>query len=561
MLPSAASDHYRAQQEITATVLLAARRIWGTRPPKDFDSWFAANVDRLVAVAASGQARAVRGAEAYVADALDELGTPVAADLIPSTTPLVGVASDGRPLDSLMYGSVITAKSKIAAAENVDQQTLSKAWESGLNALMLRMQVQVADASRAATSLSIVTRRNVGYARMLNPPSCARCALLAGKFYRWNQGFQRHPGCDCRHIPSSEDAAGDLHTDPKDYFDSLTEDLQNKIFTKAGAEAIRDGADISQVVNARRGMAVASGRAQLTNAYGRNLLTTTEGVTKRGLAGKALNARGRTAATTPRLMPEAIYEIAEDRDDALRLLRMNGYMGDRTPSPLGRATSTDPRRRTTRKPEPVGGGRVPPRPPREDVLVSGDDDGELLARQLDDDFADWAKGLSERQRSAIAQWQRADDRFFQRIQQVLRTGADDLEAAQVAGPVLESIDAGRLARDVVTWRGIRNTNTLFGVPNQRLAELTGQEVQANGLLAVSTSRSLAVEEFTKPSFGGGPALLRVSIQSGTPAAWVKLVGEPDMQYQRELLLSDGHLMRVREVSYTGDLPIVDVEVI
>lgn len=42
-------------------------------------------------------------------------------------------------------------------------------------------------------------------------------------------------------------------TGPGDYFESLDRAEQDKIFTKAGAQAIRDRADINQVVNARRG--------------------------------------------------------------------------------------------------------------------------------------------------------------------------------------------------------------------------------------------------------------------------------------------------------------------
>lgn len=60
--------------------------------------------------------------------------------------------------------------------------------------------------------------------------------------------------CDCRHIPCTEDVADDLRTDPKAYFDSLSESEQSRIFTKSGAKAIRDGADMGRVVNARRGM-------------------------------------------------------------------------------------------------------------------------------------------------------------------------------------------------------------------------------------------------------------------------------------------------------------------
>jgi hypothetical protein len=83
----------------------------------------------------------------------------------------------------------------------------------------------------------------------------------------------------------------------------MTPEQQDAAFTKAGAEAIRDGADMGQVVNARRGMTTAS-------VGGQTVLATT------------VNARRRV-----RLMPEAVYQAANgDRDEAIRLLKLNGYL-------------------------------------------------------------------------------------------------------------------------------------------------------------------------------------------------------------------------------------------
>src|SRR5690348_18342012 len=41
---------------------------------------------------------------------------------------------------------------------------------------------------------------------LLNPPSCQRCAILAGRWYRWSQGFLRHPRCDCVNLPAERQA-------------------------------------------------------------------------------------------------------------------------------------------------------------------------------------------------------------------------------------------------------------------------------------------------------------------------------------------------------------------
>ena len=326
MLPTASAEHYAEQRRVMVRVLALARRLWGSRPPSDFDAWFGRNVELLVAAVTAAQRQAVAGADGYVSDVLEELGTPVAAEAEAMTDGLVGIASDGRELDSLMYGSVITARTGMAQGLSPDA-----AWSRGAQALLLRVQTQVADAARVATGLSITSRPRVGYTRMLNPPSCRRCLVLAGEFYAFNRGFRRHPGCDCRHIPTREDRADDVRTDPQAYFDGLTVEQQDQIFGKPGAQAIRDGADIAQVVNAERGMST-------TQVYGRELAVTSEGVTRRGAAYQAMRRAGYAQrgtdvrngryfqARAPRLMPEGIYEIAEDRADALRLLRLYGYL-------------------------------------------------------------------------------------------------------------------------------------------------------------------------------------------------------------------------------------------
>ena len=100
---------------------------------------------------------------------------------------------------------------------------------------------------------------------------------------------------------------------------------QEDIFTAAGAKAIRDGADINQVVNARRGMSTAQ-------IAGRDVLVTSEGTTSRGFAGALLGdlekrgGRYRSSGR-PRIMPDSIYAAADgDRDAAIRGLKANGFI-------------------------------------------------------------------------------------------------------------------------------------------------------------------------------------------------------------------------------------------
>ena len=338
VLPASSAEFYRSNQRITAELLAAAAQIWGDQPPADFDAWFAAHVDELLELVVLSQTRAVELASGYLDDVLVEQDIDAPPQAEPNFEPLIGVAGDGRPLDSLMYGAVIHSRHAISVAPQVNPASIQAGWaQSGSAALMVRLQTVVADTSRVATSLATIARPRIGYVRMLNPPSCSRCVVLAGRTYGAANAFDRHPGCDCRHIPSEEDAA-DARTDPAEYFDRLSAADQDKAFTVAGAQAIRDGADVAQVVNARRGvqgLAPASGRVTAAEAAairrraparGIASQATSEGTTRRGWAYRAL--RSGPGPTPPqRLMPEAIYQAAgEDRERAFALLVRHGYL-------------------------------------------------------------------------------------------------------------------------------------------------------------------------------------------------------------------------------------------
>lgn len=199
----------------------------------------------------------------------------------------------------------------------------------------------VSDAGRSAMGAYTASRdREYGHIRVLKAPSCARCAILAGRFYRWSDGFQRHPRCDCAMVPATRaeslaDPFGAFERGEIGSYRTLPDGTKRfeSGLSRAQTKAIEDGADISQVVNARKGM-------QTVNFAGRPVQITTEGTTSRGLAFRALSQRGtttqrfvtgvrpvtRTVARAPRLTPEAIYRVASDRADAIRLLRANGYI-------------------------------------------------------------------------------------------------------------------------------------------------------------------------------------------------------------------------------------------
>jgi hypothetical protein len=282
-------------QQIARAAAAAADEAWAQIDPGGIARSWVRLLDRPLAALTGAQGLAVERADGYVGEVLAAQELEAASTGRVITSRLVGIASDGRPLGSLLYQPAIQTLQTIGAGASP-----VRALQAGRLSLDMIVRTQVADAGRVATGLGIAAR-GVGYVRQLTPPSCSRCAILAGKFYRWNAGFQRHPRCDCIHVPTSSGRSKNLTTDARGYFDSLSAREQDRVFTKAGAAAVRDGADVGQVVNARRGMTTAG--------------TTTESTTRRGVA-----ARGR-------LMPEQIYrQAAGDHAEALRLLHLHGYL-------------------------------------------------------------------------------------------------------------------------------------------------------------------------------------------------------------------------------------------
>lgn len=103
------------------------------------------------------------------------------------------------------------------------------------------------DAARAAQEVAVVARPHISYVRHLNLPSCSRCAVLAGRVYRWSMGFQRHPGCDCVMIPTT--IANDALTyDPV----QLARDGQIRGLSRADMKSLEGGADFNKLVNTKQ---------------------------------------------------------------------------------------------------------------------------------------------------------------------------------------------------------------------------------------------------------------------------------------------------------------------
>lgn len=189
MPPTAATEHYRNQQVRALRAEALVRNEW-RQVSGDLDTEWERVRARVSLIVASAQLGAARDGVAYVPAALGELGEATPADFDVRPASLSGVASDGRPLGTLLDG--VTVKAKIAIAQG---QPNSEALQTAGRWIGMVTRTQVADAGRSSTGLGVFARRGIGYVRYVSPPSCARCALLAGKWFRSNQGFQRHPAC------------------------------------------------------------------------------------------------------------------------------------------------------------------------------------------------------------------------------------------------------------------------------------------------------------------------------------------------------------------------------
>ena len=313
-VPDAAVRFRAANRRLTAEALLATRSTWRRLNPALLDASWSQYGRRLLSLVTEAQHLAAQRGVDYVPQVLAEQGIDVDPLGEVQVSPHVGIASDGRPLDTLLYEPVIRTKQLVG-----EGAAIGPALASGLSSLETIVATQIMDAGRIASGVGVAVIPKVGYVRQLVTPSCPRCVVLAGKFYRWNAGFARHPRCDCVHIPSTENRAGDYTTDPR----LAIEKGQVRGLSKADTQAIlEDGADVGQVINAHRGIKPGG--------------VTTEGTTRRAFAARRMREAGDTfqgvrtsryARTTgARLRPEAIYRQASSREEAVELLRRYGYV-------------------------------------------------------------------------------------------------------------------------------------------------------------------------------------------------------------------------------------------
>lgn len=308
--------HRTRQQTLAALAVTEARRLWARLSPANFSTtWNRVVGPAVLTAVTSAQFEASRGAQEYVAaQVVMQGGVADPAGLLLQAA-FSGVASDGRPLNSLLASPMFDVRAFVDGGMPV-----RKALDVGERHLARIVATQVQDAARVSTGVAIANDRKVkGYVRVLTPPSCSRCTILAGRWYRYDAGFPRHPECDCSAAPATE------HLNPQSplaLYNEMSPDERKKAgWSQADQKAIADGGDLYQVTNARRDL-------KSVSIAGHTIQTTQHGATRRGLAGTRLQAgKGKRAI---RLTPEAIYSEAErlgwSRDEILRQLKRHGYI-------------------------------------------------------------------------------------------------------------------------------------------------------------------------------------------------------------------------------------------
>lgn len=338
--------HQQKRTELSEQVGRRAARLWRSISSGSIDAGWDQIAPQLEQVVTRGQYQAAAMAQGYTAQAARAQGVTGSGAVV--TAAFTGVTLEGREVVPELYAAATTTKTLIGRGVGVPA-----AFQAGTAMMTVIAATMVRDAGVMADKVSGLGRakRGVMYARMVSPGACSRCAILAGVGH-FTKHFERHPSCRCTTVPvysDDDDLPEGLFSSATDYFESLTRVEQDRVFTKAGAESIRLGADPTSVVNARRGMFRTQQPGSLVaRATPRTIIgpdgkpftayTTTEGTSVRGwFGGGRGNSRPsgqyyRSASdryrrtTTVRLMPETIISRSKTPAEAVELLKQFGYM-------------------------------------------------------------------------------------------------------------------------------------------------------------------------------------------------------------------------------------------
>jgi hypothetical protein len=252
------SQRYAAGQ--TAVAVQAAALVlllWDSINPfaSIADQWSQLSEAALAALA-EAQRDAALMALAFVQAHADACGVPEDGDvpILDVESAVVGRSQTGKPLADVLAKAEMQARSLIWGGMPPDQ-----AWTRARSTLDTVVQTEVADAARETINTGMcLDDRITGYERLVTMPACDLCIVLAGRTYRYSEGFQRHPKCSgCVHVPTyhvpGHGVIGGVpseHT-PDGLAAAMSPDERRAVFGPEGAEAIENGAGVSPIVQGR----------------------------------------------------------------------------------------------------------------------------------------------------------------------------------------------------------------------------------------------------------------------------------------------------------------------
>ncbi|MFD3929542.1 hypothetical protein [Streptomyces sp. NPDC058614] len=317
--------HMEAQRRLAEATARASRQMWRQVDRDNIYTSWVGMLARLVAIVSGGQLAAAQATEPWLMGLLGMDPEQPESDRLDPVS-LTGVDGAGHPLASVLMAPMWAALRLVTQGRPVVQSMAS-----GQALLDAVVRTAVADAGRAADSVGMISRPAVtSYVRVVEGGACSRCLVLAGREYGVSTAFARHPKCNCSMEPVTREHRP-TPASPEALFKAMSDAEKQRVFGASAVKAIDAGADIAQVVNARRGMASAT-------VFGRKVQATTEGTQRgefrrrefrrlqdEGAIPRSKSIRG-FRPTTARLMPEEIVRLADNREHAVRLLRQHSYI-------------------------------------------------------------------------------------------------------------------------------------------------------------------------------------------------------------------------------------------
>lgn len=189
-VPRDVAAHYERVQTYQADALTETLRAWREVSPDRISESWERVLPHAAAAVTSAQVSAAESALISNGDMAVDTGQYELPAAFVDPESVAGMSSTGGDIEAALYTPAIKAKQAIAGgmlAPAAVRET-RKEFDRLVRSL-------VSDAGRQAATADMATRFTGGYVRMLNPPSCKRCVPLAGRWYRWNDGFLRHPRC------------------------------------------------------------------------------------------------------------------------------------------------------------------------------------------------------------------------------------------------------------------------------------------------------------------------------------------------------------------------------